>query len=97
MANYYRITAYHPQEDYSFIADSHGKFEKLWQFSAYLVSKGLKILEVSNSDNFQDGNIPRGAETTDWLYIMACTHGKPTISNGTIHMAGRYYVPQKEA
>lgn len=29
MNNYFRITAYHPAEDLSVIADSNGKFEKL--------------------------------------------------------------------
>ena len=57
MANYYRITAYHPTEDYCFIVDSHGRFEKIWEFSSYLVNKGVKVLEVANGDNFLDGNM----------------------------------------
>ena len=56
MANYYRITAYHPTEDYCFIVDSHGRFEKLWQFSSYLVNKGVKVLEISNGDKILDGS-----------------------------------------
>lgn len=47
MNNYFRITAYHPAEDLSVIADSNGKFEKLWQFSAYIVSKGFKVIAVN--------------------------------------------------
>ena len=39
MANYYRITAYHPEKNISVIMDSYGMFEKLWQFSAFLVEK----------------------------------------------------------
>ena len=31
---YYRITAYHSDEDISIILDSYGKFETLWDFSA---------------------------------------------------------------
>lgn len=42
MSNYFRITAYHPDEYISVIMDSNGKFEKLWQFSACLVAKGLR-------------------------------------------------------
>ena len=34
---YYRITGYDPENDIGFIADSNGKFEKLWQFSSYLL------------------------------------------------------------
>ena len=34
MNNYFRITAYNPENNIGFIADSYGKFEKLWQFSS---------------------------------------------------------------
>ena len=56
MANYYRITAYHPAEDLSVIADSNGKFEKLWQFSAYMVAKGFKIIAVGGENKFNYNN-----------------------------------------
>ncbi len=46
MSNYFRITAYHPAENLSAIFDSNGYFEKLWQFSAYLIQKGFKIIEA---------------------------------------------------
>ena len=52
MNNYFRITAYNPENNIGFIADSYGKFEKLWQFSSYLIQHGCKIIEVNNSDNF---------------------------------------------
>ena len=58
MANYFRITAYHPAKNICAIFDSNGRFEKLWQFSAYLVQKGFKIVEVGADDKFLDGNIP---------------------------------------
>ena len=31
MSNYFRITAYHPEQNLSAIFDSNGYFEKLWQ------------------------------------------------------------------
>ena len=103
MSNYYRITAYYPAEDCTFIADSNGKFEKLWQFSAYLVSKGVKVLEVSTEEKFLDGNIPRASEHQESLFIQAARKGQPTISTVTvdgkayrgIEVAGRYYVPDR--
>ena len=58
MSNYFRITAYHPAKNICAIFDSNGRFEKHWQFSAYLVQKGFKIVEVSSDDKFLDGNIP---------------------------------------
>ena len=45
---YFRITAYSKDNDFSCIIDSNGMFEKLWQFSAYLVSKELNIIQSIN-------------------------------------------------
>ena len=39
MADYFRITAYHPQKDICAIFDSNGKFDAIWQFSSLLVQK----------------------------------------------------------
>lgn len=103
MSNYYRITAYHPTENYTFIADSNGKFEKLWQFSAYLVSKGMAILEASTEEKFLDGNIPRVKSNTEHIFIQAARKGRPKIStiiiNGgnyrMVEVAGRKYIPNR--
>ena len=45
--NYFRITGYSEELKSCFILDSNGMFEKLWQFSAYLVQKDIKVIEVS--------------------------------------------------
>lgn len=99
MANYYRITAYYPAEDFCFIVDSHGRFEKLWEFSSYLVSKGVKILEVANGDTFLDGNMKRAKEHPEFLFLQAIGKGQPIIMNmeidghaySAIEVCGRYY------
>ena len=52
MANYFRITAYHPTENLSVIMDSNGLFEKLWRSS--MVSKGFKIIEVGDEGKFYE-------------------------------------------
>ena len=57
MNNYFRITGYWPKENLTFIVDSNGMFEKLWQFSAYLVSKGIEIKEVSKNDTLHRPDI----------------------------------------
>ena len=103
MANYYRITAYHPTEDFSFIVDSHGRFENLWQFSSYLVNKGVKVLEVANGDTFLDGNMKRAKEHSEYLYIQSAQRGQPTRTTVTvdgktyraIEICGRKYVPDR--
>lgn len=62
MNNYFRIKAFYPKENITFIIDSFGMFEKLWQFSAFLVSKGINVLEVSKDDSLLYPNI----EKTDY-------------------------------
>ena len=71
MSNYFRITGYCPEKDFSFIMDSYGKFEKKWQFSAELVKRGFKIIEVSDDEQFLEGNIPLLSNTTDKFVLRA--------------------------
>ena len=101
---YYRITAYYPQDDFSFIIDSNGKFEKLWQFSSYLVNKEIQIVEVSKEEQIIDINIEKPTIDNDCLILRATADGKPeyveqTI-NGTIYkavkVADKFYIPNKE-
>lgn len=90
MANYFRITAYHPAENLSAIFDSNGRFEKLWQFSAFLVQKGFKIVEVGSDDKFREGNIPKVPEDTS-LILRACSKGEPKKDGTAIIIHGRHY------
>ena len=104
MKNYFRITGYCPEHDFCFIIDSNGMFEKLWQFSAHLISKGLKVLEVSNAEKFQDINIPKAEPNSQNLILRATADGKPEyidqIINGATHkaikVADKIYMPNKE-
>lgn len=91
MANYYRITAYHPAEDLSVIADSNGKFEKLWEFSAYMVSKGFKVIAVNREDGFENGNMQRVAPDKDRITIQAYLTGKPVLDGQTISVGNSTY------
>ena len=74
--SYFRITAYHPQEDISVILDSNGRFEKLWEFSAHLLQKGFKIIEVSKEDGFKDGTIARTKFFSHKILLRATQKGK---------------------
>lgn len=78
MANYFRITAYHPEMDCSVIIDSNGLVDKLWQFSADLIKRGFKIPEVGNEEKFLDGNFEKDAEISDKYILSANAKGKPT-------------------
>ena len=83
MANYFRITAYHPEKDISVILDSNGMFEKLWQFSSYLVQKGFKILEVGAGENLVEGTFPLVSETSKRILLRGINKGKPEIQEMT--------------
>ena len=93
MNNYFRITAYHPEKDISIIMDSFGLFEKKWQFSADLIKKGFKILEVSDDSQFTEGNISLLVTPSDKYILRAYKTGKPTIENGKVEINGKFYAP----
>lgn len=95
MKNLFRITGYYPKENIGFIADSYGRFEKLWQFSSFLVNKGVRIIAVNNSDNFTNGNI-EPTKPNDSIIIRACSMGKPEIINGEITVNGLTYKPNPD-
>lgn len=90
MVNYFRITAYNPNEDVGMIVDSNGRHEKLWQFSAELVAKGFKIFAVGNETKFTEGNIPK-TEESDKLLLRACMKGTPLQNGSLIEVCGKSY------
>ncbi len=100
---YYRITAYYPQDDFSFIIDSNGKFEKLWQFSSYLVDKGIQIVEVSKEEQIIDINIEKPDIDKDNIILRATADGKPEyvkqningITYKAVKVADKIYIPNR--
>ena len=105
MSNYFRITAYHPEQDLSVIMDSNGLFEKLWQFSADLLQKGFKVLEVGNADKFMDGDIEKVEKVSDEYILRAYVKGKPAyttmvidgVTYKAITVKNCTYIPDKAA
>ena len=75
MTNYFIITAYEPNHDFSIIMDTYGMFEKIWQFSADLIKRGLKILEVSSDEQFIDINIDKIYRYKDIVILCCYTSG----------------------
>lgn len=102
MTNYFRITAYHPTEDLSVIMNSNGMFQKLWQFSSYMVQKGFKILEVGTDEKFLDVNIEKAEPEPDKIILQAVSRGMPEYLdyelNGSklraLKLEGKIYVPE---
>lgn len=96
MNNYYRTTAYYPEKNISVIMDSYGMFEKLWQFSAFLVEKGFNIIAVDKENNFTDGNIERQTEPLpNKIILRAYAFNKPNVTNGKIEVGGKFYTSNR--
>ena len=93
MNDYYRITAYHPETDISVILDSYGRFEKLWQFSAFLVARKFKIVAVDKSENISFGNIAKTNYDDKNIIIRAYDKGEISIIRGVIHLGDKQYTP----
>ena len=98
MKNYFRITAYHKTLNISMIMDSYGKFNELWEFSAYLVAKGFNILEVHRAEKFTDGNFTKASQDNDHVILRAAQYGMPDVEmngNKKITIANRYYTLER--
>ena len=91
MSNYFRITAYHPEQDLSAIFDSNGCFEKLWQFSAYLIQKGFKIIAVGGEDKFDFGDMPKVGYNAEKIYLRAYENKQISIHNNLISIDNKTY------
>ena len=95
--NYFRITGYSPQHNFSFILDAHNVFEKIWQFSRILIANNIKVIAVSDADKFEDVNIARA--TNNNISIRAIAKGQPEIisHNGleAIKIADKIYIPDR--
>lgn len=76
---YYRITANHAPAGLSIIADSYGMFEKLWQFSAYLVERGFRIIAVDREQFFIDGTMPKVKAPSEKIMIRAVGKDEPKM------------------
>ena len=71
--------------------DSNGMFEKLWQFSAYLIQKGFKIIEVGNEEKFDEGDMPKAERDAVHIILRACKSGQPDIRDNRITVEGKSY------
>jgi len=77
MSKYFRVKAFYPKENMTVIIDSYGKYDKLWQLSAFMVQKGFKILEVWDDENVPDTEIPKvNTIDTSHLIVRSCEEAK---------------------
>lgn len=89
MKNHFRATGYYEPEGISFIIDSNGKFDEVWQLSALLLRKGCKLIDIVDVDNKAiEINIDPPAVDKTNLIIRAIAKGKPQfvpVSHNGIH------------
>lgn len=91
MTNYFRITAYNKEEDYTIIVDSYGLFDALWEFSSLLVKKGFSIFAIGNQDKFDEGNMPKETTPIDKIMLRSYLQGKPVRDGKKITVGDKYY------
>ncbi len=104
MTNYFRITGYCPEDNYCFIMDTNGLFEKMWQLSSYCIQKGLKVIEISNDEKFLDVNITKAEPDNEHFILRANADGKPEnityeidgITYKAVKVGDKIYIPDKE-
>lgn len=94
--NYFRITAYNKEEDFSCILDSNGMFEKLWQFSSYLVNRGFNIIDASKTENIVDTNIKPAGEDTERIILRATQDGKVEPKDYKVKVADKFYTTNNQ-
>ena len=77
MTKYFRVTAYCKEHDFSFIMDTNGLYEKLWELSAELIKNGMSIIEASSEEKFLDVNIEKVYDEPKQMILRATAKGKP--------------------
>ena len=103
MTKYFRVTAYCKEHDFSFIMDTNGLYEKLWELSAELIKNGMSIIEASSEEKFLDVNIEKVYDEPKQMILRATAKGKPqTVTytlNGVTYKALRVgeklYIPDR--
>ncbi len=99
----FRVTVYHPAEDFCAILDTYDFTEKLWQFSSYLIQKGFKIIDATNSEKFLDINISPTPNHVNRIIVRACDKGQPEklvkeidgVKHNAIRVNTRIYIPDR--
>ena len=73
MSKYFRVKALYPKENMTVVVDSYGKYDEIWQLSAFLIKKGFKILQVWDDGKITDKDIPK-VNTVDHnnLIVRSC-------------------------
>ena len=85
MTKYFRVTAYCKEHDFSFIMDTNGLYEKLWELSAELIKNGMSIIEASSEEKFLDVNIEKVYDEPKQMILRDTAKGKPQTVTHTLN------------
>ena len=85
MTKYFRVTAYCKEHDFSFIMDTNGLYEKLWELSAELIKNGMSIIEASSEEKFLDVNIEKVYDEPKQMILRATAKGTPETVTHTLN------------
>ncbi len=103
MKNYFRLTAYEPNKNITMILDCYGLFEKKWQFSSFVVSRGCKIINITDDEQMLDVNVGKMDYNPNKFRLMGLIEGEAEKIKqdyeGTIYDAikvgDKIYIPEK--
>lgn len=74
MAKYFRVKAHYPKENMTVIVDSYGKYDEIWQLSAFLIKRGFKILQVWDDGKITKTDIPKvNMINTKYIFVRDCS------------------------
>lgn len=66
-------------------------FEKLWQFSSFIVKHGFKVLEAADDSKFDFGDLSKASPEPDKIILRCCASDMPVIMDNVIAVAGKHY------
>ena len=103
MNNYFRITGYCKEQDFCFIVDCYGYYDKVWQLSSNFVTKGMEIVAVGDSNKFLNGNMTLISYDSDYMMARCTCKGRPIETTFTVEgvtykalkVGDKIYVPDK--
>ena len=77
MSQYFRVHAFYAKENLEIAIDSNGKYTALWQFSAFLMSKGFEIIKPVKDSGFDNETIPKADIQSEKLILVYAKRRSP--------------------
>ena len=85
----FRFIGYNKQKDYSFILDSNGMYQKPYEFTKDLLSKGIEMIDIQIVCENIYTNIPKASISNTKYCLRDICKGK--ITREDINIDGNIY------